>query len=217
MLSIILKKLVLFGALSFATFTALFSIYYQPWELHWGATEDEILRSMPGDEIVDQPTFNATRSITINASREEIWPWIVQIGYGRAGFYSHDWLDNNRVPSANQIIPEYQILQAGDIVPLSRTEYARVESIQADSSLVLVYSHDSDPTFTWVWGLYPIDGEQTRLVVRLRWYQQSVRAKVMTRLFEIIMMKKHIIGIKKRAESARLSSVKIPSSLSYTP
>jgi hypothetical protein len=201
MLTRILKKVALWGAVVLAALAFLFSMIYQPWQLHWGATPEEILRRMPGDGIVEHPTFNATRSVTINARPEAIWPWIIQIGYGRAGFYSHDWLDNDRIRSANQIIPEYQSLQAGDIVPLSRTAIARVESIQADTSLVLVYRHNTEPTFTWVWGLYPVEQERTRLVVRLRWYQDSLRARILTRIFEIVMMRKHMLGIRKRAES----------------
>jgi len=202
MLALILKRLVLGGALLFTSFTVLFSLAYQPWELHWGATEEEIQRHMPGDELVDNPTFNATRSVTINASPEKIWPWIVQIGYRKAGFYSHDWLDNDGIPSAEQIIPEYQTLKEGDVIPLSRTAFARVESLQPDRSLLLVFKGQSGPIFTWVWGLYPVDQEQTRMVVRLRWYQHNARVRIMTRIFEIVMMKKHMLGIKRRAESA---------------
>jgi hypothetical protein len=201
MLTRILRKVALWGAVVLAALALLFSIIYQPWQLHWGATPEEILRRMPGDGIVEYPTFNATRAVTINARPEAIWPWIIQIGYGKAGFYSHDWLDNDRIPSANQIIPEYQSLRAGDTVPLSKTEFARVESIQPDSSLVFVYQHESEPTFTWVWVTYPVDHERTRLVVRLRWYQESLRARILTRIFEIVMMRKHMLGIKRRAES----------------
>ena len=65
-------------------------------------TDEEIARVMPGDEALDNPKFNATRAVTIEASPEEIWPWIVQIGYRRAGFYSYDRLDNNGIESARQ-------------------------------------------------------------------------------------------------------------------
>lgn len=179
----------------------LFCIAYTPWVLHWGATEEEILRDMPGDEIVAEPTFNATRSVTIEARPAEIWPWIVQIGYLKAGFYSYDRLDNKGVPSADQIVPEYQSLEVGDLVPLTSSGFTRVVSIRPDTYLCLVCPHHSEPIFTWVWGLYPVDEHRTRLVVRLRWYQHDWKDRIMTRVFEIVMMKKHILGIKKRAES----------------
>ena len=81
---------------------------YRPWALRWGSTDEEIARAMPGDELLTDPSFNATRAVTINATPEEIWPWLVQIGYRRAGFYSYDRLDNDGVPSADRILPEYQ-------------------------------------------------------------------------------------------------------------
>ena len=202
MLTSILRKIALGGALLLSTLVVLFSLIYQPWVLHWGANEEEILRQMPGDEIVDNPTFNATRSVTIDARPEEIWPWLVQMGYGKAGFYSHDRLDNAGIPSAKEIIPEYQSLQVGDLIPLTSASHIRVESLQPNHFLLLVYGSESRPILTWVWGLYPTDQEQTRMVVRLRWHQDHTGERIMTRLFEIIMMKKHILGIKKRAESA---------------
>ena len=76
----------------------------RPWQLRWGATDEEVSRSMPGDDIMLHPNFNATRAITINARPEQIWPWIVQMGFGRAGWYSYDWLDNLGRPSAERIV-----------------------------------------------------------------------------------------------------------------
>jgi hypothetical protein len=96
------------------------SVYLQvirPWQLRWGATDDEVRRPMPGDELVTRPTFNATRAVTVQAPPSLIWPWIVQIGFGKAGWYSYDLLDNFGRPSAKRIIPELQHLQPGDVVP----------------------------------------------------------------------------------------------------
>ncbi|MCK5498177.1 MAG: hypothetical protein KAI77_03200, partial [Gammaproteobacteria bacterium] len=76
-------------------FIAFFYLVYRPWQLSWGATADEVARPMVGDGLVTNPTFNATRAVTVNAPAERIWPWIVQIGYKRAGFYSWDILDND--------------------------------------------------------------------------------------------------------------------------
>ncbi|MFC1529729.1 hypothetical protein ACFL6R_03325 [Gemmatimonadota bacterium] len=197
--SAILRKVLQAILLVGASLVILFCITYRPWELHYGATREEIGRQMPGDDIVENPTFNATRSITIKAAPEDIWPWIIQIGYGRAGFYSHDWLDNAGVSSSKEIIPEYQTLQPGELIPLTEQSTIRVESLEPNRSLVLVYGSEANPVFTWVWGLYPSDRERTRMVVRLRWHQDRAREKIMTRLFEIIMMKKHLKGIRKRA------------------
>src|SRR5215213_8565833 len=86
----------------------------RPWQLRWGATDDEVHRAMPGDEIVARPTFNATRAVTVEAPRSTIWPWIMQIGFGRAGWYTYDLLDNFGRPSAKHIIPELQQINVGD-------------------------------------------------------------------------------------------------------
>jgi hypothetical protein len=174
---------------------------YRPWALTWGATDGEIARSMPGDEVLVNPSFNATRAVTIDAPPEEIWPWIVQIGYRRAGFYSYDILDNDGIPSSKEILPEYQDLSVGDLVPLSKSANVRVTEIEPPHSLVLLFDvegtwHDA----TWVWGLYPVDDNRTRLVTRLRVNARGVRSQLFLDLGEIIMMRKCMLGIKRRAE-----------------
>ena len=74
---------------------------------------------MPGDEIVKWPTFNATHAVTIQALPEQIWPWLVQIGHKRAGWYSYDWVDNLGRPSVERIIPDLQVLKVGHLIPIS--------------------------------------------------------------------------------------------------
>src|ERR1700694_3586861 len=95
---------------------------YRPWHLKWGATREELARSMPGDDIVQRPVFNATRVVTIDARPEDIWPWIVQIGFGRAGWYSYDLFDNLGRHSSECIVPELQHIAVGDFVPLGPGE-----------------------------------------------------------------------------------------------
>jgi hypothetical protein len=65
--------------------------FIRPWQLRWGATDEEVARAMPGDDVVQRATFNATRGVTIQARPEQIWPWLVQMGFNRAGYYSYDW------------------------------------------------------------------------------------------------------------------------------
>ena len=112
---------------------------YRPWALTWGSTDDEIARRMPGDDVVANPSFSATRAVTVEAPPERIWPWIVQMGYQRAGFYSWDRLDNDGVPSAEHILPEYQDLSLGDLIPLSSDADARVTVLEPNTALVLVF------------------------------------------------------------------------------
>jgi hypothetical protein len=183
---------------AFIGFVAFFYSVYRPWQLSWGATADEVARPMVGDALVENPTFNATRAVTINATAERIWPWIVQMGYKRAGFYSWDILDNDGVPSAERIIPEYQDLKVGDSMPLSEETDADVVDMKPNRRLLLVFQ--SSGPVTWAWGLYEIDAERTRLVTRLRWRSTSVVSQFTLDAFEIIMMRKCLLGIKRRAE-----------------
>jgi len=174
---------------------------YRPWALTWGATKDEIARSMAGDAVLKHPAFDATRAVTIEATPEEIWPWIVQIGYRRAGFYSYDALDNDGIPSSEVILPEYQDLEVGDLIPLSKSANVRVTELEAPTSLVLLF--DVEGTWsdaTWVWGLYPAGNNRTRLITRLRVNPRSISSRVFLDLGEIIMMRKCMLGIKRRAE-----------------
>ena len=187
-------------ALSVSLALALWFIY-RPWALTWGSTDEEIARFMPGDEVLEQPTFNATRAVTIEATPEEIWPWIVQIGYRRAGFYSYDRLDNDGIPSAERILPEYQPLAVGDLIPLTKAANVRVTDLEPPTSMVLVFEVDGTwSNATWVWGLYPEDASHTRLVTRLRANAKGIRSRVFLDLGEIIMMRKCMLGIKRRAE-----------------
>src|SRR5687768_16801936 len=91
----------------------------RPWHLHWGATKQEVMLSLPGDSIVNKPDFNATRGITIHSSSERIWRWIIQIGSKRAGWYSIDWIDNAGIQSSDKILPEFQKIESGQFIPFT--------------------------------------------------------------------------------------------------
>ena len=69
---------------------------------------------MPGDDLL-AGAASTTRAISVAAPPEQVWPWLVQLGYGRAGWYSYDWIDNDGHRSANRIIPELQELGSGPI------------------------------------------------------------------------------------------------------
>ena len=194
-----ITRIALLATAFLVVLVAIFYLAYRPWQLSWGATADEVSRPMVGDGLVEDPTFNATRAVTINAPAEQIWPWIVQIGYKRAGFYSWDILDNDGIPSAERILPEYQNLKIGDVVPLSEETDAEVLDMESNEQLLLVFP--SDGTVTWAWALYKIDADRTRLVTRLRWRTTSAISQFTLDAFEIIMMRKCLLGIKRRAEA----------------
>ena len=196
----LVKKLILGSLFLFLVTASLLWFVHRPWALNWGATDEEIGRAMVGDEIVGAPTFNATRAVTIDAPPEEIWPWLVQMGYLKAGFYSYDRLDNDGVPSAERIIPEYQGLAVGDSMPLTEHVSAQVVAMNPNQSMLWVIEHGE--VWTWVWGLYPLNEQETRLVTRLRVRFNKVGTRIVADLGEIIMMRKCMLGIKRRAEAA---------------
>jgi hypothetical protein len=178
---------------------------YRHWHLRWGATDAEVASAMPGDENVPAPSFNATRAITIAAPPEQVWPWIVQIGTGRAGFYAYDLFDNGARPSADRILPELQRTQVGDWVPMSskinETTAFKVKAFQPPEWLLW-----AKPDSTWAWTLTPLDGGRTRLVTRLKEkydWRSPVLAVLTVIIFELgdfPMMRKLLLGVKSRAE-----------------
>ena len=74
--------------------TTLYLMVIRPWHLKWGATDEEVNRALPGDDLISNPKINATHAITIAAPIDEVWPWIAQIGQGRGGFYSYEAIEN---------------------------------------------------------------------------------------------------------------------------
>ncbi|UCC79835.1 MAG: hypothetical protein JSW64_00340 [Candidatus Zixiibacteriota bacterium] len=185
-----------------AVFLILYTVWLRDWQLNWGAADEEIGRYMAGDELHEDPNFNATRAVEIEAPPEEIWPWIVQMGYKRGGFYAFDKLDNAGIPSADSIIPEYQDVKAGD----SLTFYQVVKMVPNESALWIFHRGMGGwANATWSWGLYKIDDEHTKLVSRLRqdFSRENLREKIMFAMVEgteIFMMRTCLLGIKHRAE-----------------
>jgi hypothetical protein len=104
----------------------LYVVAIHPWLMSWGASEAEQAMGLPGDELAPSPATYFTRAITINSPPEQVWPWLVQIGQDRAGFYSNDWLENiiaDDVHNADAIHPEWQQRRFGDVVPLVPAGY----------------------------------------------------------------------------------------------
>jgi len=174
--------------------------------LRWGATDAELAGAMPGDELVPRTSFDATRAITIDAPPETVWPWIAQLGFGRAGFYSYDLFDNAARPSATTILPEHQHPQVGDWVPMAskvnETTAFKIAALVPGEWMLWV-----KPNSTWSWKLVPLDGGRTRLITRLKqhndWAASPAMAAVTVVLFEVgdfPMMRKLLLGVKARAE-----------------
>ncbi|SRR6266700_5646174 len=147
---------------------AAFVGLYRPWQLRWGATADELARSMPGDDLVHRPKFNATRAITVSARPEEVWPWLVQIGFGRAGWYSYDLLDNLGRRSVEQIVPELQHSEPGDLVPIGPGKSSGMWVKEVEPNRWMLWWNNQKEQTTWAWGHFPLPNAATRLVTRVR-------------------------------------------------
>ena len=182
----------------------LYVRFIRPWHLTWGATDLEVSRGMPGDGIVTDPTFDATRAVTIDATPQEIWPWIVQMGFGRAGWYSYDWIDNLGRPSARTILPEHQRIEIGDMIPIDPAE-RRGFWVKGFVHGQWILWGDRAGNVTWCWGLYPIDDGSTRLVTRVKvkydWMRPSIFFNIVFDVGDIVMMRRCLHGIRDRAES----------------
>jgi len=178
---------------------------YRAWHLRWGATDDEVGGLMAGDEIVPNASFNATRAITIAAPIERVWPWIVQMGYRRAGFYTYDLLDNAGYASADQILGQFQQPKIGDWIPMTRNVTATT-AFKVRALLTNRWLLWEKPDSTWTWTLTPLAGGQTRLITRLkqRYQWESPAMALFTLLLlefgDFPMMRRMLQGIKARAE-----------------
>jgi len=182
---------------------------YRDWHLGWGATDEERSKAMPGDELLATASFEPTRAITIEAPPAVVWPWLVQIGYGRAGFYSYDLLDNLGRPSEERIVPDLQDLKVGDWIPMGPSANEEtaflVQALEAPHYMVW-----SKPSSTWAWVLTPLVGDRTRLVtrirVRYRWRSPwIVPDLILMELGDFWMMHKELRSIRERAERAARS------------
>ena len=193
------------------TIIHLYVTLLRPWQLRWGATNEEVNRSMPGDDVVKVPSFNSTRAVRIKASPKDIYPWIVQMGLNRAGWYSYDWLDNLARKSAEEIFPVFQNVQVGTLIPMS-PDYNYGLWIKDFETNGWMLWWDKKGGTTWVWGIYPEGEFHSRLVTRVRlkykWVSFEIFFNILIEFFDILMMRKCMLGIKKRAESLAMISMK---------
>ena len=180
----------------------------------WGATEDEVHAEMPGDDLIADVAYLATRAITIDSPPQAVWPWLVQVGCLKAGFYANDLLDNLGHPSAREILPEFQHLEIGQWVPMSPTPNDttafKVTGFEQNQWLLW-----QQPLSTWSWKLTELPGHGTRLVTRLRihldWSHKaiSVFSVVLNEFGDYPMMRRMLLGIRDRAEAIARYDVEV--------
>jgi len=147
-----------------------YMLLVRPYQLSWGATDQELKQSMPGDQLSIDPEFFATRAITVSGKPDEIWPWLLQMGYGRAGYYGYDVLENLGSPrgirSADRILPEFQQFKIGDEVPISSVARMSFYAIEPNQHIIWTGANQQG---SFIWALHPLDENHTRLISRIRW------------------------------------------------
>ena len=183
----------------------LYRRYFRDWVLTWGATPEEVAQRLPGDELLDPADIVATRAIEIEAPPSAIWPWLVQMGPGRAGAYTYDWIENLfglNMHSVDRIHPEWQHLEVGDVLR-SREDRPgmRVEVLEPER----VLSNRSEAgDWVWTFALAPTAGS-TRLISRNRIAMKGAAAGQRLGMLvmepgSLVMERKMLLGIKQRAE-----------------
>lgn len=177
------------------------------------ATRAEQEASLPGDALIPRAVGAATNAITIGGPPREVWPWLVQMGGGRAGWYSYDVIDNARRPSATVIVPALQAIDVGTVLPAvpGASDGFRVLELRAPRYLVLgVVGPGPVPAVTWTFVLHELEGDGTRLIVRARVsadYPFFGLPKWLgwpfIRVTHAVMQRKQLLGITARVERTR--------------
>jgi len=190
---------------------AAYVLWARGWQLRWGASEDDASGPLPGDELIPHPDLSATRAIAVHASADRVWPWIAQLGQGRGGFYSYDFLENLAgcdIHSAGRIVPDWQDVRVGDEVKLAPQVALEVAVLEPARALVLrggVPMGKTPPPydFSWAFVLRQQADGQTQLLVRERYGYTTWWAPLLVEPVQVasfLMTQKMLRGIKDRAE-----------------
>ena len=210
------------GAATIAA-TVILSPFIRRWYSTWGAADNELQQAIPGDRLVPHPKSQLTMAVTVQAPAAEVWPWFVQLGCQRGGWYSYDLLDNGGIPSADRIIPEYQQLDVGDVVKaMPKGDFGfPVAIIEPNRQLTLAgttntktgeVADPNDPKLEAYFSgnqtfLLTESGEKsTRLIFRMRidWNPSllgNVAYKGVVEPLSFVMGRKTLLNVKQRAEA----------------
>lgn len=210
------------AAAAFASAAAVaYKSWLRPWQEHWGATEEETALPLPGDELIAEPATQLTRAISIEATVKQVWPWIVQLGADRGGFYTYDALENLfklDIHSADSVVDEWQDLRLGDVVYADRARTAGwyVVDLRPYEVLVLQVGDLAKGRplrrdealkweFLWTFALRDAPHGGTRLLVRERVACDSPLTRALLApvgLVSFVMTRGMLLGIKARVEHA---------------
>jgi hypothetical protein len=192
-----------------AIVSVLLVVVLMPWMDSWGTTDEEVAASFTGDELVPFPALLYNRAVTVNATPEEIYPWIVQLGAERGGMYSYDWFETNilqcELINADRIHEEWQSLKVGDKVKMCPKEGwgpppYEVAIMEPDRAIVLGHQENGVWNDVWQFILTPQSDGTTRLLLRGRDLKSGVIWGVI-RPGVFIMERGMLLGIKERAEN----------------
>lgn len=184
----------------------------RPRILNWGATKEEAVMALGGDEFVSHPSYQSTRALTINAPIEKVWPWLVQIGQDRGGFYSYSWLENMAfadIHNAVRIEPKWQGVDFGHFVPLVSQNWPLGLVRRKKPAIGCLIISFQPPRLLALqgWGsfiLQPEPGDKTRFIIRGRNAPMSrLSQDLMAVLFDpphFIMEREMMLGIKRLVE-----------------
>jgi hypothetical protein len=217
-----IKGLMFAAGLAIGIGAAAYTFYLRPRHLRWGASDEEVNLHLPGDDLVPKPRLKATHAVTIEASPAAVWPWLVQIGQGRGGFYSYDWIENTMgldIHTTDKVLDDYQDLKVGDLIPLAPGGIGIPVAILIPESTLVLHgdTRTSGPgdgfqmrpgdflTASWGFYLFELGEGRTRLVERfLADWNPNPPNTMIYRLFvepgAFIMERKMLSGIKERAE-----------------
>jgi hypothetical protein len=194
------------AALTAGLGSLVYPLFFRHWCLTWGARPEEVSRKLPGDELLADAGIVTTRAVTIDAPPAAIWPWLVQMGSGRGGVYTYDWIENLfglDIHSTRRVLPQFQEVKAGDEFPLGPGRPAmRVAVLDPGRTFTLRFA---DGNWVWIFALFA-EGRRTRLISRNRIASAgSWPARLFTMLVmepgSLIMERKMLLGIKERAEA----------------
>jgi hypothetical protein len=202
---------------------ALASPFLRGRRTRWGATGDDVRRTFPGDALVPRPRWQFLHAITVEAPPEAVWPWIAQVGQGRAGFYSFQILENLlgcAIENAGAIHPEWQPVEEGDLVRLHpKAPPLTVALVEPGRALVLHGDPAADPSpkaapdvaISWAFVIEPLDSSRSRLYSRNRsaygpgLVQELSYGPWLLEPISFVMDRKMLQGIRWRAERAHAS------------
>lgn len=221
-------KFLVTGFAGFGAFAA-YELLLKPRMFSWGATPEELSRAYPGDELTPDTLGICTRAITIHATPEEVWPWIMQVGQDRAGFYSYSWLENvfgAEMHNTYRLVPEWQHRHVGDDLWLAapthyggqaRLTIARLEPCRAmvlvpHTDGALAIDQEYAPHGSWNFILEPVPGADptkpataTRLIMRSIMPEHVTGPERLSRIFfdpaHFVMERRMMLTIKRLAEA----------------